>query len=493
MNRQRDLAEIQGHPAALEQAALAEGLAADVAVVTTEEIFAGITYQPLNLGETIGQVRIVTIAELETGYVSPREIAVLDRVPNDISVVAGTVTEEFQTPLAHVNVLAQQRGTPNMALVGAQTAFAPYAGQWVHLTVASFGYTVAPATQAEADAWFEAHRPPAVQVPALDGTRVDLVDVDDLGLDQLGSYGGKACGFGLLRDIEGIAVRDGFAIPFFYYDQFMRENAFDVEIDALLADPMFTGDGTYRRAKLLELQGRMEVAPINTAFHDLLFAKLNAEYPNLRMRYRSSTNAEDLNGQIGAGLYESKSGDPDDPADTVEDAIRKVWASMWNFRAFEEREYLRIPHDSVAMAMLVHESYVAEAANGVAVTANIFDPAAGGEDAFYVNVQVGDGSVTRPLPGITAEQLIYYYFHPGQPATYLALSNLVAPGEHVMSREELYDLGQQLDKIRTYLLMFYDPPSGFGALPLEVDFKLVLDPDGTRHVEVKQARPYPGR
>ena len=55
-------------------------------------------------------------AELETTYVGFRDIVVLDAMPNDISVVAGIITEEFQTPLSHINVLARNRGTPNMGL-----------------------------------------------------------------------------------------------------------------------------------------------------------------------------------------------------------------------------------------------------------------------------------------------------------------------------------------------------------------------------------------
>jgi hypothetical protein len=46
---------------------------------------------------------------------------VLDQAPNDISVVQGLITQEFQTPLSHVNVLSQNRHTPNMGLRGALT------------------------------------------------------------------------------------------------------------------------------------------------------------------------------------------------------------------------------------------------------------------------------------------------------------------------------------------------------------------------------------
>jgi len=35
--------------------------------------------------------------------------------------LGGLITEAFQTPLSHVNLLSQARGTPNMALAGART------------------------------------------------------------------------------------------------------------------------------------------------------------------------------------------------------------------------------------------------------------------------------------------------------------------------------------------------------------------------------------
>ncbi|MBI2895564.1 MAG: hypothetical protein HYY06_18550 [Deltaproteobacteria bacterium] len=46
--------------------------------------------------------------------------------------------------------------------------------------------------------------------------------------------------------------------------------------------------------------------------------------------------------------------------------------------------------------------------------------------------------------------------------------------------------------LRRHFGAFYDPPEGFAALPMDVEWKLVED-GGGRHVEVKQARPWPGR
>ena len=126
----------------------------------------GISYQALNLGETYARVRIVDAAELATTYVSPRELVVLDRVPDDLTVVAGTITEAHQTPLSHVNVLARQRGTPNMALADAQARFAAYGGRWVRLTVRAFDWEVAEVTADEADRCSSARPAPAPPTPA---------------------------------------------------------------------------------------------------------------------------------------------------------------------------------------------------------------------------------------------------------------------------------------------------------------------------------------
>ncbi len=487
-------AELRFHPTSEEQVARAALLPDDVRVITTDEIYAGISYQPLNLGETYAQVRVLTAAELATTYVSPRELVVLDTVPNDLSVVAGVVTAAFQTPLSHVNVLSQQRGTPNMGLRGAAAVFTPFVGKWVRLRVGAFDWSLDEVTVAEADAWFAAHRPPTAEIPAPDYTVTATLDIDDVGAGDVTRVGGKAANFGELRNIAGdVVVRDALAIPVYRYKQFLEQNGFDVELAALLVDEPFRADGNVRRARLADLQARMLLAPVDAVFLAELEARLTADFPATRMKFRSSTNAEDLARHTGAGLYDSKSGQPGDPTHPVDVALRTVWASTWNFRAFEERAYVGIDHLNVAMAVLVNPTYPDELANGVAVTANVYDFAAGGEDAFYVNAQVGETSVVQPDPTMVADQLMYYFFHNGQPATYYTRSTLLGAGQAtVLTRAQLFDLGRTLAAIRDHFDAIYDPPAGWGQLPMDVEWKLVGDAAGA-HIEIKQARPFPGR
>jgi len=467
--------------------------AGDLPVVTTDAIYAGTSYQPLNLGDTYAQVHVLTAAELATEYVGPRELVVLDHVPNDLTVVAGVVTHDFQTPLSHVNVLSQQRGTPNMGLRGAAAAFAPHDGKWVHLHVGAFEWSVVPVSADEAETWWQAHRPPPSPIADPDYSVTELLDVDDVGVADVARVGGKAANYGELRRTTGVRVRDGLVVPMFRYQQFLQQNGFDVEIAALLADPDFRADGNVRRTRLAALQTRMRAAPVDATFLAALEARLSSDFPATRMKFRSSTNAEDLERHTGAGLYDSQAGQPGDPTRPVDVALRTVWASTWNFRAFEERSYSGIDHLKVAMAVLVAPSFSDEVANGVAITANLYDFAPGGEDAFYVNAQVGETSVVQPDPQIVADQLVYYFFHSGDPATYYTHSSLLPAGQaSVLTRAELFDLGQQLAAIRTHFTPLYAAPAGWARLPMDVEWKLVADASG-RHIEVKQARPYPGR
>ncbi|MFT5457975.1 MAG: hypothetical protein ACI9K2_004478, partial [Myxococcota bacterium] len=434
------------HPSSSAVEEVAEDLPPDIPVITTDELFADITYQPLNLATTLGKLTFYDDLDGELPWY--RELLVLDAVPNDVSVVAGIVTSEFQTPLSHINVLSQNRGTPNMALKGAfeDPVLRGLEGLWVELTVEAMDWSIREVSQEEADAWWEANRPDPLDVGPMDLSVTDLVDAEDvldLSLplaDALSAatpaFGGKASHFGGLTHIgDAVPVPDAFVVPVYFYDQFMTDNGLWPRVEAMLADPAFQGDPAVRDAELASLRDTIEAGVLAPGLERRVLDKLEADYPGLRMRFRSSTNAEDLQGFNGAGLYSSKSGDPGDPSDPVSEAILSVWASVWNFRAFEERAYFGIDHRRIGMALLVHPSFPDEEANGVAITANIYD-VAGLEPGFYINVQQGEASVVFPEEGVTTDQLVYYFYAPGHSTVFLEHSNLVPEGEDVLSPTE---------------------------------------------------------
>lgn len=475
-----------------------------IPVKTTDDIYAGVSYQPLNLATAMGRLRFLAAADLTSIYVARRDIVVLDHVPNDISVVAGIITEEFQTPLSHINVLSRNRGTPNMGLRGATThgELRALDGAWVELTVGAFEYSLREVTVAEADAYWEAHLPEPVVLPPADVSVTELVDIEDVVPETDGSlrdalraaipaFGGKAAHYSILAKTEGVPVRKAFGIPAAHYVRFMEENGFYAELDRLLADPEFAEEPEVRDRKLAELRDAIHVAPVDPGLQEALRQKLAADYPGLTMRFRSSTNSEDLEGFPCAGCYESHTGDPADWEDVL-NAIRDTWASIWLFRTFEERAYNGIDHKSVVMALLVHHNFPDEEANGVAVTANPFDPS-GLQPGFYVNVQLGgDVEVVHPPPGTTSDQLVYLYDQPGQPVIYLSHSNLVPPGATVLTTRQLHELGEALSQIHRRFSPAYGPASGNdGWYAMDVEFKFDGEPGEEPRLAVKQARPYP--
>lgn len=472
------------HVTSPEQGLRLAGLDREIPIVTIDVIDAGTSYQPLNLGTTVAQVHLTTEAALVGEAIGPRQLVVLDRAPFDISVVAGIVTAEPQTPLPHVNVLSQQRGTPNMDLRDAKAVFAPHDRSWVRLRVGAFDYSVEPVSTEEAEGFWREHRPKQVTPPLPDYTVTALRSLDEVGLSDLAALGGKAAHFGELHTLarqqpDVVRVPSGFAIPVHYYRQFIEANGLDRSIAVLLVDERFRRDGLYQRESLQALQGTMREAPVDPALVQASDARLARDFPGRPMRFRSSTTVEDLEGHSGAGLYSSTSAQPGEPGRTIERALRTVWASLWNPRAFAAREYVGIDSRQVAMAVLVHPAYTNELGNGVAITANPFDAI---EDGFYINVQRGEEDVVSPAPGVTADQLVYFDFRSGQPATYYRHSSLIPVGTSVVSRRELFELGSALDVIRGHFAARY-------RQPMDVEFKLTPD----HHIEIKQARPYPGR
>lgn len=496
------------HPTSEAVASTAKNLPASVPLVTTETLYAGTDYQPLNTGVAIGRVTFAKAAALDPDTLTHDDLVVLDEAPNDIGVVQGLVTEAFQTPLSHVNVLARNRGTPNMGLRGAMShpQLRALEGKLARLEVTLGSWSIREASQAEATAFWEAHRPTPVTLPALDLGPQTLVNIEAVTPDATAditlrerikeaarAYGGKAAQYSIVARTPGVPVRKAFAIPVSFYARFMEDNGFYARVRSLLADATFNTDATKRAEALALLRADMMKAPLEAGLETALRAKISAEYPGVKMRFRTSTNSEDLDGFPCAGCYESHTGDPADWED-VRDAIRETWASAWLSRTFDERTYYGVAHESVGMALLVHANFPDEEANGVAVTANPFD-ASGLDPAYYVNVQKGGSAeVVHPPPGVTSDQLLLYFSLPNQPVSYLAHSNIVPAGKTVLTGSQLRSLGLALQAIHARFSAAYGPAAGHqGWYAMDVEFK--FDDDGVAGREpalfIKQARPYP--
>ena len=241
---------------------------------------------------------------------------------------------------------------------------------------------------------------------------------------------------GTLDFPEG-TVPNGFAIPFYFYDEFMKAHDFYARIQAILDDTNSQDDFEVLDDTLDDLRDAIEDAESPQWMVDAL-TEMHASWPDGQpLRYRSSTNNEDLPNFNGAGLYDSSTQKPDETTqDGIDKSMKQVFASLWTFRAFTEREFRRIDHLSTAMGVLVHPNYTDELANGVAVS---FDPINGWVETYYVNTQLGEDLVTNPDAHSVPEELLVNRFGDFK---LLSTSNLVEPGTLLLDRAQLLQLRQ---------------------------------------------------
>src|SRR5258707_5917895 len=118
------------------------------------------------------------------------------------------------------------------------------------------------------------------------------------------AYGAKSANLGELTHAHppGFLVPPGFTLPFFYYDQFLRENKLDDAIYTMLNDQKFVHDPAYRRAHLTRMCDNFQKGTVNAGLRAAMLRRLHAEFPGKGVFARSSRNSEDLPNLNGAWL-----------------------------------------------------------------------------------------------------------------------------------------------------------------------------------------------
>ncbi len=272
----------------------------------------------------------------------------------------------------------------------------------------------------------------------------------------------------------------------------------------LLVDEEFKSNGEYRSELLEEFREEIEDNGVNDPLLlDHLATRILEVYGSYEtmVRFRSSSNVEDALAFNGAGLYDSTSvcaldsfdGDSDGPSRcdfnqpkerTIDRGLKHVWASLWNFRAYEEREYYQIPQDQAAMAILVTTAFPDEASNGVAFTG---DPELGASAGYVINVQIGDESVVHPSVDVLPEKDVIKLTPDGAVERILRPrpSSLMEPGEHVLSDEQLIRLANIMRLVETQL---YTDPEGFRPEDILLDFEFKFTQG--EELILKQVRPF---
>ncbi len=482
-------------------------------------------YEAYTLGVGYGRVRVFTLEEFESansqGLFTFQDIVVVETAPQDVEgVIGGFVTGSIQGPLSHVAVRTARRGTPNAFVLGAVEEFSRFAGELVRLEVGEVTYLVEPASVSEAEEFWRENQP---SLPRLAGTDREyggfdhLLDMDLEGVvNPVSRFGGKATNLARLQRVltgEYAEFQEaGFGIPMRYYVEFMESNRVAIEgrdlsyqeyLTELLSSEEFKSDSSVRFRVLDEfrdfVRDRGEVSPALVAG---LVGRIEEVFGSraLMVRFRSSSNVEDALEFNGAGLYESTSAcaaDTLDPASpdsshcdatrdnerTIERALKKVWSSLWTFRAHEERTFFQIPPEAATMGLLVNRAFLDEAANGVAFTGN---PQNVRDRRYMITAQVGEESVVSPAAGVSVERNFLEVVE-GEVVRIVRdrSSSLVGAGEVVLTEEQLGDLGSLMWHVDTNFPLDLE---GYPREQVLLDFEFKVEADGS--LAVKQVRPF---
>ncbi len=462
------------------QAELQSGATFRAHLVFDEDVHGEARFLALHPGEGYGLLRSLEADERPHS----RDVVIYETLPNELPRVAGIISTVPQTPLSHVNLRALQDDVPNAFIADAldNADISDLIGSHVYYAVSDTAYSIRAATQAEVDEFYASSRPTEAQTPERDLTVTTITALDDISFDDWDSFGVKAANVAVLGTLGFPAgtVPDGFAVPFYFYDEFMKHNGLYDDIEELLADADFQSDYDTREDELKKLRKKIKKAE-TPGWIETALTEMHATFPEgTSLRYRSSTNNEDLPGFNGAGLYDSKTQYPEETEeDGISKSLKQVYASLWNYRAFIERDFHRIDHLATAMGVLVHPNYADEPVNGVAVSV---DPAYGTEGTHYVNSQRGEDLVTNPEALSEPEELLLY---PDGSYTVVELSNQVPPGQLLMTDDQLAQLRRHLAAIHERFADLYAVEED-EQFAMEIEFKITSD----NVLAIKQARPW---
>jgi len=468
----------------------------DIPKISSEEIFFGQNYQALNLSDGYGFLKKVDIKNLANTYLGKHDIVLLNDVPNDLSVVSGIITTEFQTTLSHINILSHNRKTPNMALKDGwdNPKLQNLIGELVYLKVESDSFTIRKAGIDEATKFWEKKEPHTPIFLEKNTQTSGLIELSTQNVASVKTIGGKAANFAELVNMGGIPVPENyFAIPFYYYQQHIEKYGIDTVINNLLKDEKIKIDLEYRKNELKKIRDLIKDAPLDIVLIAMVKNRIKNFGEFSSFRFRSSTNAEDLESFSGAGLYDSYSAKKGHSKKTIERAIKKVWASLWNLRAFDERDYYKIDHNSTAMGILVHRSFPDEDANGVIITKNIYNVNHG----YIFNVQYKEYSIVYPEPGILHDQIIVYTIsldNKDYTIEYLSHSNIEElQGKTVLTNDEIYELADYCTAIKRHYYYDLENNCDCSYNDFAMDLELKVDSQvKNRKIYIKQARIYSG-
>ena len=349
--------------------------------ISADEIQKNQEYLALNTGEAVGRIHIIEKLD-DTVEIGDNEILVLKELPPSLPPVRGIIVAQPSTPLSHINILAKGWNIPNVYIKDADRLLKEYDTRWVRFTAKLTDRTIVPASLEELR---KNPSPGAMAAPA-NLTIKKLASIREMRKKDSIIYGSKSSNLGEMINakIPNIIVPDGFTVPFYWYEKFMKDNGFDEKIDDLMSDDNFVHNPRARKQKLEEFRAQIQNGKFDAKLKTEVIQKWKTELGGKGVFIRSSSNSEDLPNFSGAGLYDSVKNKKTEK-DIIE-AVKTVWASLWNFGAYEARVRNYVDQDTVYMSALIQVGVDMDS-GGVMFTTDPFD--ADNKNAVYISAVWG--------------------------------------------------------------------------------------------------------
>ncbi|MDQ3131597.1 MAG: hypothetical protein M3Q99_12660 [Acidobacteriota bacterium] len=355
-------------------------------------------YLALNTGKTIGRIHIIDKLD-DTVEIGDNEILVLKELPLSLPPVRGIIVAKPSTPLSHINILAKGWDIPNVYIKDADKLLKEFDTYWIELDATLTDYKV---KRADSQV-LENYTPPDIRIPPVNLENKKLAGLREMRKKDSVLYGSKSANLGEMLNAKmlGFTVPDGFAVPFFWYDGFMKKHGFDREIESFLDDNDFVHNPRVRRQKLEEFRKKIQSAEFDEELRGQIIQKWKAQLGGRSVFVRSSSNSEDLPNFSGAGLYSSVPNVKKE--DELIEAVKKVWASLWKFEAYEARVRNYVSQTDVYMSALIQLS-VDMQKGGVMISKDPFDDE--NVNAVYISTVCGHNSKIPDNNGIP-EQIMF--------------------------------------------------------------------------------------
>ena len=221
-----------------------------------------------------------------------------------------------------------------------------------------------------------------------------IVPLDTLRMTDVARVGGKNASLGeIIGELSaaGVRVPGGFATTADAFREFLARDGLADRIRRRLAG-LDVSDVRALAAAGDEIRGWMKTTPLPGALERELrarYAQMSAGTPGLAVAVRSSATAEDLPEASFAGQQETFLNVRGEGA--VVDAVREVFASLFNDRAIAYRTHQGFAHEDVALSAGIQRMVRSDlGASGVAFT---IDTESGFEDVVFITAAWGLGEM----------------------------------------------------------------------------------------------------